>query len=80
MLRPGGRLVAQCGGEGNVAEHARPSPTVATQPQFIDHFEGMTMMWNFANPAETEDSLRNAGFEDISLLARGQAGAAREPV
>jgi trans-aconitate 2-methyltransferase len=28
-LKPGGRLVAQCGGEGNVAEHAgqlRPSP------------------------------------------------------
>ncbi len=66
VLRPGGRLVAQCGGEGNVAEHARAIATVAMQPQYIDHFEGMTMMWNFANPAETEERLRNAGFEDIS--------------
>lgn len=66
VLRPGGRLVAQCGGEGNVAEHARAIASVATQPQYIDHFEGMTMMWNFANPAETEERLRNAGFEDIS--------------
>ena len=24
------------------------------------------MMWNFANPEETEERLRNAGFEDIS--------------
>jgi trans-aconitate 2-methyltransferase len=66
VLRPGGRLVAQCGGEGNVADHARAIATVATQPQYIDHFQGMTMMWNFANPAETEDRLRRAGFEDIS--------------
>jgi len=66
VLRPGGRLVAQCGGEGNVADHARAIANVATQPQYIDHFEGMTMMWNFANPAETEDRLRRAGFEDIS--------------
>lgn len=66
VLRPGGRLVAQCGGEGNVADHARAIATVATQPQYIHHFQGMTMMWNFANPAETEDRLRRAGFDHIS--------------
>jgi trans-aconitate 2-methyltransferase len=66
ILRPGGRLVAQCGGEGNVAEHARAIATVAARPSFSSHFEGMTMMWNFANPQETEDRLRNAGFEEIS--------------
>jgi trans-aconitate 2-methyltransferase len=65
VLRPGGRLVAQCGGEGNVAEHARAIASVATQPRYIDHFEGMTMMWNFANPPETEERLHNAGFEDV---------------
>jgi len=66
VLRPGGRLVAQCGGEGNVAEHARAIATVATQPQYSEHFEGMTMMWNFANPVETEERLRRAGFQDVS--------------
>jgi trans-aconitate 2-methyltransferase len=66
ILRPGGRLVAQCGGEGNVAEHARAIATVATQPPYSAHFEDMTMMWNFANPAETEERLRNAGFAEIS--------------
>jgi trans-aconitate 2-methyltransferase len=64
-LRPGGHLVAQCGGEGNVARHARNIVTVATRPEFIEHFEGMDMMWNFAPPDETEERLRRAGFEHV---------------
>src|SRR6478609_5929143 len=35
-LLPGGRLVAQCGGEGNVAEHARAIATVAARPEFAE--------------------------------------------
>lgn len=65
-LRPGGRLVAQCGGAGNVAEHARHILEVAMRPAFAPHFEGMTVMWNFATPEETEERLRRAGFEDVS--------------
>jgi trans-aconitate 2-methyltransferase len=61
-LRPGGRLVAQCGGLGNVAEHARAIAAVATRPQFAPHFGGMSVMWNFAGPEETEARLRAAGF------------------
>jgi trans-aconitate 2-methyltransferase len=64
-LRAGGHLVAQCGGEGNVARHARNIVTVATRPEFIEHFEGMDMMWNFAPPDETEERLRRAGFEHV---------------
>jgi len=65
-LRPAGRLVAQCGGEGNVAKHAQAIVTVATRPEFLDHFQGLEMIWNFATPEATEDRLRNAGFEDVS--------------
>jgi trans-aconitate 2-methyltransferase len=65
VLRPGGRLVAQCGGAGNIADHARAIATVATSPEFASHFEGMEMMWNFAQPEETEERLRAAGFEDV---------------
>lgn len=63
-LKPGGRLVAQCGGRGNVAEHAKAIAAVATRPEYIDHFEGMTLMWNFAGPEETEERLRDAGFAE----------------
>jgi trans-aconitate 2-methyltransferase len=64
-LRPGGRLVAQCGGEGNVAEHARSIATVAARPEFASYLKGMTGMWNFASPEATEQRLRKAGFEDV---------------
>jgi trans-aconitate 2-methyltransferase len=63
-LRPGGRLVAQCGGRGNVAEHARSIAEVATRPEFAPHFGGMTVIWNFAGPEETEGRLRAAGFAE----------------
>jgi trans-aconitate 2-methyltransferase len=65
VLKPGGRLHAQCGGAGNVAEHARHIVNVATRPEFADHFQDMSIIWNFATPEETEEHLRNAGFENV---------------
>lgn len=61
-LRPNGRLIAQCGGEGNVARHAQVIATVAARPEFAPHFGGAAGMWNFAGPEETEARLRAAGF------------------
>lgn len=63
-LRPGGRLVAQCGGAGNVAEHAAVIARVAARPEFASHLEQMTGMWNFATPEETEQRLLAAGFSE----------------
>jgi trans-aconitate 2-methyltransferase len=63
-LVPGGRLVAQCGGLGNVAEHAQAIAAVATRPEYAGYFEGMVLMWNFAGPEETESRLREAGFAE----------------
>ena len=65
-LRPGGRLVAQCGGEGNVARfHAaatrgrrRASPTPSTSPAGPGP-------WNFAGAEETAERLERAGFAEI---------------
>jgi trans-aconitate 2-methyltransferase len=65
-LRLGGRLVAQCGGEGNVARHARAIVSVASRPEFAPHFGDMQVMWNFSSPGETEERLRRAGFDEIS--------------
>jgi len=63
-LRPGGRLIAQCGGKGNVARHAQAIATVAARPEFAGHFAGATGMWNFATAEETEARLRGAGFTE----------------
>jgi trans-aconitate 2-methyltransferase len=50
-LRPGGRLVAQCGGHGNIAK------VVAAVPE-------RTSPWLYATPEDTERRLRDAGFID----------------
>jgi trans-aconitate 2-methyltransferase len=63
-LRPGGRLIAQCGGEGNVAAFAQAIAAAAAAPEFARHFEGMTGIWNFAAPEATEERLLNAGFAE----------------
>jgi trans-aconitate 2-methyltransferase len=63
-LRPGGRLVAQCGGEGNVAEHASAIARVAARPEFAAHLAEMTGIWNFAAAEETERRLSRAGFAE----------------
>lgn len=57
VLRAGGRLVAQCGGAGNVASvHAAAAEVLG------DGWEGP---WNFATPEETAARLKAAGFVDI---------------
>jgi trans-aconitate 2-methyltransferase len=63
-LRPGGRLVAQCGGHGNIATvHAAARETMATAP-YAPHFEGWQGPWNFATPEDTDRRLRAAGFAE----------------
>jgi trans-aconitate 2-methyltransferase len=63
-LVPGGRLVAQCGGEGNISRHEEAIASAISQPEFAPHFEGVETMWNFAGPRETEARLRAAGFAE----------------
>jgi trans-aconitate 2-methyltransferase len=56
VLRPGGQLVAQCGGAGNVASLIEVLRHVG---------DGWTGPWNFATPEETSKRLRAAGFTRI---------------
>ncbi len=64
-LRPQGRIVAQCGGYGNVASLTQVIIEVAAQPRFAERFTEMEGIWNFATAEETEDVLREVGFEDV---------------
>jgi trans-aconitate 2-methyltransferase len=64
-LRPGGRLVAQCGGKGNVASLGRAIDAVRTRPPFAEPLEKWETPWHFAAPPETGDALARAGFADI---------------
>jgi trans-aconitate 2-methyltransferase len=64
-LKPGGRLVAQCGGEGNVVRHTQAIAAVGADPEYGQHLTQAKGLWNFASPQETEPRLREAGFEDV---------------
>jgi trans-aconitate 2-methyltransferase len=58
VLRPGGRLVAQCGGAGNVASVLRA---------VADLGETWPGPWTFATPEETSARLAAAGFVDVDV-------------
>jgi trans-aconitate 2-methyltransferase len=64
VIRPGGRLVAQCGGRGNVEAWVRAVRAASARDPFAGHV-GDFAPWNFYGPDETEERLRAAGFEDV---------------
>ncbi|MGN6203215.1 MAG: class I SAM-dependent methyltransferase, partial [Solirubrobacterales bacterium] len=64
-MKPGAPLVAQCGGEGNVAEFAAAIEEASALPEFAPTFEGWPAPYNFAGPAATEERLQAAGFDGI---------------
>jgi len=61
-LRPGGRLEAQCGGEGNVAEFERAIEALSGDERFAPYLRGTLEPWKFAAVGETEVRLERAGF------------------
>jgi trans-aconitate 2-methyltransferase len=62
ILRPGGRLVAQCGGGGNIEVlRAKAGAVVAREP-YAEHFIDWRPPWNYAGPTETRERLLAAGF------------------
>lgn len=65
-LRPGGRLLAQCGGEGNIAQTAAALGVVAAREPFAAHLDGF-WPWNFASPRVTAERLARAGFADVQV-------------
>ena len=60
-LKPGGPLVAQCGGAGNIA-------SVLAAIDRVDHpaLRGWPGPWRFETPEATEARLRRVGFTDVT--------------
>ena len=79
-LRPGGRLVAQCGGEGNIAEHAEATAAVAALPEYRPYLEDAAELWNYAGPEQTEGRLRRAGFAEARCWLEPKPVAPEDPL
>jgi trans-aconitate 2-methyltransferase len=73
-LKPGGRLVAQCGAYGNVAN-------VDAAARRVHHpaLEGWEGPWNFATTKATAQRLANAGFKDIWTWSQRWPVAPEDP-
>jgi len=63
-LKPGGRLVVQCGGAGNIERFHGILFEVADEEPFREYIGGWKGPWNFATPAESAAWLSSAGFVD----------------
>ena len=64
-MKPGGRLVAQCGGLGNIDRFRADAESVAREEPFEHFFDGWRKPWNYAGAEETAERLAQAGFVDV---------------
>ena len=64
-LKPGARLVAQCGGAGNLHRLHDRCDRLMQEPRFAGYFHGWQEPWEFADAATTARRLARAGFVDI---------------
>jgi len=79
-LRPGGQLVAQCGGRGNIDSFRAAADVVAFgEPRFARYFAGWRRPWNYATDAETAGRLTAAGFEDVSCWLEPKSVTPSDP-
>jgi trans-aconitate 2-methyltransferase len=75
-LTPGGRLVAQCGGEGNIDILRGTAREVIANEPYAEHLVGWQAPWNYAAPDVTRERLLAAGFQTAECWLQP---APREP-
>jgi trans-aconitate 2-methyltransferase len=64
-LKPGGRLVTQCGGRGNIDGFRTTADAVAREQPFAPHFATWKRPWNYATAEDTAARLARAGFTEV---------------
>jgi trans-aconitate 2-methyltransferase len=74
-LEPGGRLVAQCGGAGNISRATRATEQVMARERFRRYFQGWQDDKNYADPQTTRARLEAAGFEEVETWLHDEAAA-----
>jgi trans-aconitate methyltransferase len=67
-LKPGGRLVAQCGGGPNIAKFRQRVAALLDSPAYRDAARGWSHPWQFDTAEEASNHLANAGFAMIETF------------
>src|ERR1700684_3068574 len=78
-LKPGGRLVAQCGGEGNIDVLRGHANDVRAREPYAAHFADWQAPWDYARPQETQRRLLNAGFQTAECWLQPAPKQPEEP-
>ena len=65
-LKPGGRLVAQCGGAKNLEHLHEQCLRIMREPAFARYFVRWVHPWEFADAETTASRLERAGFTKIA--------------
>jgi trans-aconitate 2-methyltransferase len=78
-LRSGGRLEAQFGGTGNVADFAAAVGRAARSERFAPYVGDVRAPWRFRSEDETTAALTGAGFVDISAWTQRKREHYDEP-
>jgi trans-aconitate 2-methyltransferase len=78
-MKPGARLLAQCGGEGNVASFFTAADSVANEQPFQRFFDDWRNPRNFAGADQTAQRLRDAGFSDVEAWLEPRPVTPGEP-
>jgi trans-aconitate 2-methyltransferase len=76
---PGGQLVAQCGGRGNIDAFRTLADEVAGEEPFARYFSAWQRPWNYATDTETAERLQRAGFADVSCWLEPKLVAPDDP-
>ena len=79
-LAPGGRLVAQCGGKGNVANLADVMVGVAASKEYGGYLAEVPKAWNFRGAEETAEILEEVGFTDVRCWLEPKEVRPEEPL
>jgi trans-aconitate 2-methyltransferase len=78
-LRSGGRLVAQCGGEGNIDVLRGHANEVLAREPYAERFGGFQPPWHYAGPEETRKRLLAAGFSSAECWLQPAPKQPEEP-
>ena len=78
-MTPGGRLLAQCGGRGNIDRFRRLADEVAFAEPFAPYFANWVRPWNYATAEDTAARLERAGFEGVSTWLEAKPTELEEP-
>jgi trans-aconitate 2-methyltransferase len=65
-LKPGGWLIAQCGGGPNLLALRRRAEALMHSPEFSEYFRDYRLPQNYVSDTEMAERLRKTGFRDVA--------------